>query len=362
MRIATILREAALNIAVGTTRVALFAATLTVLMALLGGAEVVAVANIDHQAALFRQSGGSTLIYRMKGGIDGTACDSFRNHPGVSAAGAVRQREKGETPRALPTQEVPTFDTTPGFAGFQALGKPRAGDGILISEDLATTLGVKPGQRLPMAGDAPHVGGIFDYPADGRQPGYGYSILIPTDTRAPFDECWVEAWPVGEQLITLLPTTLTPGAASTGRAEPEGPRLQQLNASHGTRFEGEMLFANRITRFAPAVALLIGVALGFTATIRRKLELAAARHAGVTVSAQALQASIEAFVWAALGSIMAVPLLSVMIVAEDTPTPGSLGLLAARVIAAAAPATLIGAIIATLSIKERHLFAYFKSR
>ncbi len=362
MKIVSILREAGLNIAAGTTRAALFAAVLAVIMVVLGGAEIATIANIDHQAVEFRQTGGSTLIYRMKNGINAGACDSFRTMSGVTAAGAIRQRDTGEVATALPTQEIPSFEISPGFGNFQALGNVRNGDGVLISEDLSNTLGARAGQALRLVSGKPHVGGIFAYPADGRQPGYGYSILTPTDTNTRYDECWVEAWPISDRLLAILPTSLLPGAVSTTSPGTQGPQLQQLNASHGAHFDGATLFDNRITRFAPILATIIGIALGFVSTVRRKLELAAARHAGVTFPAQALQIAAETVTWAAIATVIALPVITSLITLEATTAAASLGLFAAGIILSAAPAAVVGAIAGTLLIRERHLFAYFKSR
>ena len=362
MKLRTIVREAFLNITTGSTRLAVFASVLAAVITVLAGAEVETIASIDERAREFRDSGGSTVIYRMEAGIDGAACDRLRELPGVSATGAVRRREAGESAAALPDQQIPTFDISPGFGGFRALGNPHASDGVLISEDAAGTLGVGWGRRLPLTEARPPISGTFTYPADGRQPGYGYAILSPTDTRAAFDECWVECWPLSDDVLAILPTALLPGAAAEKGPGAQGPRLQQLNASRGTHFDGAMQFANRISRFAPAIALLAGATLGFIATSGRKLELAAALHAGVTRGAQALHVVIEAGAWALASLTLALPPLAMLITETDGSPAAPLIVVAARVAVAAASGTLIGASAAVFTVKERHLFTYFKTR
>lgn len=360
MRVLTVLREATLNIATGTTRVALYALTLAAVIAVLAGADMATVGRIAQEATQFQLSGGSTLIYRMKAAIDGHACDSLEQLAGVKASGAIRQRVTGLIPASLPAQQVPAFDISPGFAGFTSLGDPQPSSGVLVSEDVARTLGVSRGHALALREGHPRVGDVFAYPSDGRQPGYGYAVLAPTDTRAAFDECWIEAWPAGDELISVLPTVLRPGASS-GIGNP-GPQLLQLNASHGTHFDGELLFHERLTRFAPAVAAAFAFALGFVGTMRRRLELAAALHAGVSPAAQALQQAAETLTWALGGCLLSLGPLAAVVSGRTATDPSALLGLAGMTMLAAAPAAILGAVAATLSIKERHLFAYFKVR
>lgn len=300
-------------------------------------------------------------MYRMKNGIDASVCDRLTAIPGVSAAGAVRQRSSGEVAAALPDQVIPTFDVSAGFGGFRALGGVSAASGVFIAEDLASTLGVVPGRSLALAAGDSRIGAVFRYPADGRLSGYGYSILSPTDASQPYDECWIEAWPATDALLSAVPTVLMPGAASNV-APGQGPQLKQLNASLGTRFDGAHTFESRITRFAPEVVVFIGIILGYLSVTRRRLELAASRHAGVSAAGQAFQLMVESLVWSATASIVALPLLATFVVVQQAGDPSSLLSVAVWPVAASMPAVLIGTISGVLSVRERHLFVYFKSR
>lgn len=362
MKISALATEAMLDIAAGTTRVVLFATVLALAVAVLGGADIATIASIEQQASQYRLSGGTTLVYRAKAGIDGAACDSLRRTPGVVAAGAIRQRDTPEVAATLPSQSIPTFDVSSGFGGFGALGGPYAGEGVLVSADLSGTLGTAPGRTLPLASGTPRVGAVFSYPSDGRLPGYGYSLLVPADHQKAFDECWVEAWPVTEALNALLPTALRPGAVPTGQANTQGPRLQQLNSSLGTHFDGSGLFGGRVTRFAPELVLVIASGLGFSAVFRRRLELASARHSGVAPPAQALQMALESIVWALISLCLAVPALVLFAALVDAGPPITLWPVVGRIVVVTVPAVVLGALVATLCVRERQLFRYFKSR
>lgn len=361
MRVRTLFREAALNITTGTTRAALFCLAMATVIVVSGGAEIAVVADLDRRATDFQEHGGSTLVYRLKGGIDPTVCDRLGSLAGVSAAGALRQRDVGAVMSALPDQTIPAFDVSAGFGGFRALDGVATGDGVLVAEDVAKTLGITEGDPLPLTTGAPKVGGVFGYPVDGRLSGYGYSVLIPADSAQPYDECWAEAWPATDSLLAVIPTVLVPGATA-GLPAGQGPQLKQLNASLGTTFDGAHAFETRITRFAPVVVAVFGFVVGCISVIRRRLELAAARHAGVMSSAQSFHVAVESFAWSAAAVVAASPTLAVLASAGRTESPESLMGVALWPVAAAVPAVLIGAVTATLCIRERHLFTYFKSR
>jgi hypothetical protein len=361
MRFTAILREAGLNLLSGTTRAALCAVVLAAVLALLGGADIVAVGSLEHRAERFRAVGGSTLIYSMPGKIDGRACDNLSVVPGVSAAGAIRQDPSPHIADALPGQDIPTFAISTGFHGFRALGSPAVGAGVLVSTDLAATLGVRTGDTLHIGGGTSSVADVFAYPSDGRLPGYGYAILIPTITREPFDACWVDAWPANEQIASLLPTTLLPGAVSGRAAGVPGPRLTQLNSTLGERFDGESLYSDRPTGYAVVPAAAVAFALGYASIRMRRMELAAALHARVRKADVMMQILVETFGWLLGGVALAVPLYAVMAKLAGTGSVGVLMSLGLRV-AAVAAFTLPGAILACALVREKYLFAYFKGR
>lgn len=360
MRFSSLVREACLNIASGVTRAGLFALVFALVMGALACAEVASVGALEQQATNYQRVGATTIIYKAPAQIDGASCDALRTVRGVRAAGAVRASALDLTALALPSTTIPTFDVSPHFAGFTALaasGQPTTG--VSLSAAAAATLSVKVGEKLALTEGSPIVRSIYQYPEDGRRAGMSYAILLPTDTRKPFDECWVEAWPQSDQIANLLPTTLI----SSGSPVAAGPpQVAQLNATLGIHFDGAALFSARISRFAAFAALACGFALGFMAVWIRRLELAAARHSGMRPAAQGAQMVLETASWVGIGLLFSV--LAVVSVTAITPAvnAAALWMLGFHVLIGAAPATLLGALAATIVIREKALFRYFKNR
>jgi hypothetical protein len=359
MRLASIAREAWLNLRTGTSRGGIFAIVLTLVLAVLAGAEIVTAAALENQASAFRRAGGTTLTYTDQGHISGRACDALATVPTVIGAGAIRAAASDETALALPSTTIPTFDVSPSFGGFGALGSPPANRGVLISDELASALHLHVGDHLDLQSGSTRVGGIYRYPQDGRAPGLGYAILVPTGVTEPFDSCWVESWPQTSAIESLLTSVVSSNAvAQTGAP----PVLAQLNSSLGRSFDGLSLFDNRLTRFAPFVAALAGLALGFMSVRLRRLELASARHTGVTTSAQIGQIVIESAIWI-LGAL-AIVLAGIVVftIMSNVAETGVLISLGSRVLAAGGASALLGAVVATMITSERQLFRYFKER
>lgn len=363
MRLRSIARESALNLATGTTRAALWAVVFCLVVSALIMSDMLAVADIHRRADEFRDSGASTLVYRARGAVDGVACDALRNVDGVTAAGAVRQRSVGLRAAALPAGEIPTYEVSPAFGGFRALGGARPGAGILVSEELAATLGIGAGDRATLAaGASSEIGGVYSYPADGRQPGYGYAVLVPTAPRAAFDECWVDAWPASDALVSLLPTVLRPGSVGRPSSVGEGLQLTQLNMSRGSRFDGAALFDERVTAHAPWAATTVAFAVGVASVRIRRLELAAARHAGIRVPAQVLQLALETAAWVAAATLACVAIAAVVAAALLSEDAVALTALAVPIAPPAAAAAMIGSAVGAGLVRERNLFRYFKTR
>ena len=359
MRLRSILEEAWLNLRGGTSRGAIFAIALAVILATFAGAEVITVAALENQADRFRNAGGSTLIYTAQGQISGSACDALAAIPTVRGAGAIRRATVDETATALPGTTVPTFDVSPTFGGFTALGRPPAGQGAIISDELSAALQVKAGGILHLVSGSTRVAGVYDYPQDGRAPGLGYAILIPTGVSKPFDACWVESWPQTSAIEGLLTSVVI---SRTGSHTEAPPVLAQLNGSLGRSFDGSGLFNSRLTRWAAYAAAAAGFLLGLLSVRLRRLELASARHAGVRSTAQITQIAIETLMWA--GCSVAIALAGVILLARATQAtqPGTLVDLGGRVLEAGGASVVIGAIVGAALASERLLFRYFKDR
>ncbi|MFE4949095.1 hypothetical protein ACFQ9V_03220 [Leifsonia sp. NPDC056665] len=359
MRPLAIVIEALLNLRSGTTRGGVFGVVLCVVLAALAAVEVTSVAALQAEGRRYRASGAATTVYVADGRIDGAACESLTAVKGVRAAGAIRAADKVTVDR-LPGSRIPAFVVSPLFGGFESLGGVEPGAGVLVSAEVASTLGADVGDIIGMREGETVVGGVYDYADDGRTPGLGYAILMPTNDTRAFDQCWVEVWPQSAAVERLLPTTVR---SETGVIDSQPPQVQQLNSTVGVRFDGADRFDVRVTRFAPAAAAVVAASLGFIAAWRRRLEFAAARHSGVRAGDLAAQLVVETTVWVAFAALWATGAISALIVvvggADALP---ALSVLAGRVVVAGACATVIGSVAAVLLAREKHLFVYFKRR
>jgi hypothetical protein len=359
MRLTAVISEVWRNLRSRTTRPFILMIALTSLLGGLSIADLISVTSISEDADAYRMSGGSTVIYSALGRIDGTACDALDDIPGVHAAGALRSASAPLTPLLLPDNPIPTFEVSPHFGSFAALSISRRTPGALISDQVEEALDVERSGILNTAQGDVQVGSVYTYTEDGRRPGLGYAVLLPTDARAAFDECWIEIWPESEQLNSILRTTLIPGHDSPGTVPPE---VAQLNSSLGHSFAGGDRFSDRITQYGAIVAAVLGLCLGFAGVRIRRLELASARHAGVRLGSQTVQIMLETTVWVLLGTLGAVFAVGVAawIIAELSLK--EVVLLVAPPMIAGVFAVLSGALVAVVVTREKELFRYFKDR
>ncbi len=138
--------------------------------------------------------------------------------------------------------------------------------------------------------------------------------------------------------------------------------IGQLNSTLGAAFDGPKLFQERMTAWATIVAVVAGASLGFLAVRLRRLELASARHAGVSTRAEVTQIGIETIFWAATAIL--VSLAGLLLVDRATQIPNSVDVdaISARSIFAGGVAAVIGSVVGAWTTRERHLFRYFKDR
>lgn len=358
MRATALLTEAALNLARGTARAGIFALVLATLLSGLALADIAAVLAIEQRATAYQQTGGSTLVYSAQGRVDGPRCDALREVRGVRAAGALATAPK-TTASAMPGDGIPTLLSSPGFGGFTALGGARAGGGVQVSDQVAEQLRLRPGSVFPTVAGTATVGAVYRSPDDGRLPGLGYAILMPSVTTARFDQCWAEVWPPSPAVEHLLSSVVLPG---TGSGEDPAPELRQLNSSMGATFDGAGLFDGRITRLGVPTAAIVAGVLGFVSVRRRRLELASALHCGVRRADLTVQLSVETALWTLLAVGVTAAVTAGVVAALPTRDAGGLLALAVPVVLAGATATSGGAVIALAATREKHLFAYFKRR
>lgn len=350
-----VLSEAYRNVVSGTARALPLAILLAAIAAGLAIVDARSIIGIERKAADFVSSGSSVRVMVARGTTDAAACERLDTVDGVRSAGALREAD-AVVLRAMIANPIPAYAVTPGLV--EILGGTAAGpSGAWLPTGLAKTLGVKPGQELATTAGTLTVAGTYDYPDDGRDNRLTYAALLPQPATGRFDECWADVWPLSEERNNLLYSGL---AVDTTTTDPV--TIGQLNTSRGTRFDGVGEFAGRTTRWALPGCVLAGLLLGFVAIRIRRLEMASALHMGESRRAILATVLIETAAWALGALVLAAAALAVGVTARNSADPVAVYLVDIRGPAAAASATLIGAVSALFTVHERHLFAYFKNR
>lgn len=358
MRPTGVWREVARNIRSGTTRTLLLATASIVVGSVLVLVDIGDVRQLLDEAETYQRSGAATLTLVAPGRVDGESCAALERVDGVLEAGAIRQSTDTLKAVALPDAPLSTFEVTPDFPGILTDSRSLAG-GVVVSRDVANTLGVQVGEAFAERNGTANVTGVFDYPSDGRRPGFGWAALIRSNYELPFDECWAYAWPQQPELRALLTATLTPAVQG---ADDDPPQVAQLNASLGWQFGGSDRLTYRMTGYSPLIASLFAVVLAAVAIRLRRLEIASNLHAGamrrdvisMMLAESASWAVPAAVITTAITLIISAPVASgdrTALIIEGLKTP--IGLITG---------TLVGTLIATALVHERHLFVYFKER
>lgn len=360
MRTRAITSEALRNLATGTTRAAMLAVVLAVIVGGLAWVDVRTAVDVLRGADAYRASGSAVHVLEAQQGIDGARCEALNRVAGVEGAGALRQGE-GVRAAAMPSSGLNVWDVTPGLIDVIAgtgtrvdTDGHRAG-GMWYSTDLAETLGARPGRVLATsAGDAA-TAGVYSWPDDGRARTLGYAALTPVAPQGAFDQCWMHVWPLDEGAASLIYTALDPAKADVAT-------LGRLNSARGTSYDVVGQLDGRMTRQAPAAAAAFGLVLGYAAMRMRRLELASALHSRVRPAHLAWQHVLEALAWVIAGSCLAAAAVAyAATVGNPDPSGYALGI-GARTVVAGAAAVLLGTLIGVLATRERHLFRYFKDR
>jgi hypothetical protein len=349
--------EALRDVCSGTAHALRSALALALLVGSAVAADVAGADAVLVRGAAFREAGAAVLTVEAPGAIDGATCDALGELPGVRAAGALRQAPEALAPATLPRGPVAAYLASPG-----AVALLRADDsgsaGVLLAADAATALGVGAGDPLTLGGVDTTVRGTYAWPDDGRRSGYGYAAVLPADRTEAYDACWVDAYPAPAGLPALARLAVLPDG--DGFAAPVV--VSQLNTTQGTTFDGEEAYAGRVTRHAVWLSLAGGAVLGFAAVRTRRLELAAARHVGVTAPAQHLLLALESLAWVLPAAVVVAAAASALIALGSGEDPAALVRVAAHVAAPGLTSALIGAQTATALTRETHLFRYFRER
>lgn len=387
MQLTGVLSECWRNLVTGTTHACGFAMTLMAVIVMLCGADLITITRIQKQVDDFVSSGGSTYVIEYAKRINPVVCESLSTLDGVREAGAVRQASGKITFAALPSTGVPAFEVTEGAIDFftdstgdVSSANDGAADmhatntandakrntrnthtGIWLSAEAALPLQATAGESVALKnGGTADIGGIYQWPDDGRKSGYSYAVLepVPANDAERFDSCLVKAWPVPDNIESLLRLATVEDAADSE----ERPVVSRLNTSQSTDFDPAARYRQRITAWAPAIAAVAGLMLGATAIWLRRLELASALHCGVPKYAVIAQIMMETAAWAACAIIMSSPILAWIWSDNTTDDAAVLADTMLRVPIGALLATLGGTFLALLTVQERKLFRYFKNR
>lgn len=358
MRPSAVISEAARNLTAGTTHAAILALVAAAVLIVLVWTEISTINRITQAAEDYQRSGASVQVLYSPGGVNPEACEALNDIDGIRAAGAVRDTTTELSAAVTPQSKITVKDITQGIATLLDVEGTSTREGLLASQQVADALTLTPGDTLPTTTGDQYIQGIYQYPDDGRMPGYGYAIMNPVVAEGLFDACWADIWPENPDTTTLLWTALD----SRADTKDNPPTIGQLNTSRGKSFDGATDFETRITKHNGIVAFAVLFALSFLAVRTRRLELASALHTGVNKSAQIGQLLIETATWTIAAALLTAPAM-VLGIFDALPTDRSALLITSvRIVTLGVAATMLGTACATILTREKHLFRYFKER
>ncbi|MDR0435588.1 MAG: hypothetical protein LBH11_02295 [Propionibacteriaceae bacterium] len=355
MRARSVISEAGRNLACGTSKPLLFALLVAVLSGVLAVADVSAIARVDAAAVRFQAAAASMRGIAAERRIDAASCDALARLSTIAASGAL---STGEVLRldAAPMTQFHTYRVSPGFGSLLGVGGATT-DGVWVEAELAAALGLQAGMTVPTERGDLTVAALYRWPNDGRDARLGFSILIPESASEPFDECWMSSWPVLPSNDDLLLSTayVIPGSNAALQVVP-------LNKNLGRDYDANAEFTSRVTSEARWFALLAGVALAVVAVSRRRMEYAAALHAGQDRTSQLLTVLLETLVWAGAGALTGTVTCLLAARLSGVTDWYTTWLVTVRCPVLAFIGALLGSAGAILCIKERLLFRYFRNR
>ena len=195
MKATAVISEAWRSITSGAARLAPAVLALALTAAGMGVMDIAAGSTILDQASAYRQSGADILVLNAPDGIDAASCERLTSLTNVQAAGAIRTTDP-LTLAALPDTTTPLYQITPGLAKLLDTKQDPNTTGLIASQQVAETLGTSTGGTIGLAdGRTARVKGIYQYPDDGRTPGYAYALMEETPATGTFDACWAKTWP-----------------------------------------------------------------------------------------------------------------------------------------------------------------------
>ncbi|MCA4131281.1 hypothetical protein [Arthrobacter sp. M4] len=347
--------EAWRNLSSGTAKAGWLMVAFVVLVGALTSSELAVVAALDARARQYHDAGASIRILKADGGVDAQRCDVLPSTNGIASAGALRSMAPVAV-SSLSGLTTPAFEASRGFQALLGVDE-EADHGALISESLARRWGVLAGDRIATDGGQMRIAAVFRYPEnDGRDSRLANAVLFPSLGQAAFDECWADVWPSTAAFDSLIRTAMV--SQSNGGSVV----IASLNPSLGQVFTGPSDYSNRVTRFAPSAAAVLGLALGLIGSLRRRLEYASALHAGVPGHQLNLISLTETACWATLAAIITAGFGAGAVLLAMPSIAGTLLGNVALTCVSGAVGAVSGALLVTALVKERKLFVYFKQR
>lgn len=350
--------EALRNITSGTSRTLPVLTVAVLILIACTLADAVTVGALVRDAREFQLKGASVTTVTAPEGIDGRACDRLDEIPGIRSAGALRSSTSNLDATLLPRSPIPMFEVSPGFLGVVS-SNSRSRGGISVPTEVTEALGLRPGDRLLAAQGPAIIAGTYEYPSDGRRPGFGWAALVPSSNNEIFDECWAEIWPSNEDLRSLLLGTVpTLEYSATGNQVV----ISQLNTQLGASYDGSSKFSERATLYSPIVATVAIFALSWFAVRGRRLELAAHLHDGMSRAQMQLLVVLEHASWLLPSTLLAGAVGVAYAMTVGAPDSLALAWAALGTQVMALTGGLLGTACSVHLVREQHLFAYFKDR
>lgn len=359
MKPSALAREAWRDITTGTGGSAVFALLLALVCYGMLGIDLLTISGLNDEAARYQSSMASVRVIAAPEHIDPAACTSLTSIPDVRAAAAVRSSGTAIRALALPGTTITAYDSAGPIERVLRADSRSRNPGIVIAQQVADTLSLEAGDSIALEQGSTAVSAVFPWDEhDGRRTGYAYSAFIPAPAAGAFDECWIDMWPINDQVISQALIAVIP----SGGQEPVQVDRYSLNASAEARFDGPQRYSNRATRYATAVAITVAALLGALSLWRRRLEIASDLHAGMTRTDMMLKLLMETALPVFAAPFLASPLIVWIITSNAPEDRGALWMLAGTTVLGVSCAVLLGAFSAGLLIRERRLFLYFKAR
>ncbi len=357
MKFSSIWSEACRNVASGASRAVLFLLAVLICALGLGGVELGSITSLEQQAAQ-RIAADADISTVIGGKVDGTACDRLAGS-GPQASGAMRT---GPSVRLLAStgRELSSYEVTPGMLAILAgSGQKADSTGVWVSSLMAGDFGLSRSSTFETTSGRTHVAGVYDWPRDGRDSRFAYSILIPVSPSSErFEECWARRWPVSSGTDQLLESTVI----ATGSATDSNIAISRVNKGFDQHYDAASSYLGRPSRLAGLLGLVAGVLIGFAGIWRRRLLYAADLHSGQSKADQLLEMLCEEAFWAWTGVVCAVVLLAGAAVRLVRSDPWAVWAASVRPVCLVLCGVVCAQCVTCLCVRQSQLFRLFKNR